>query len=114
MNEEPLRPRLAVRLGALLVANSGQLDAAEIRRHVHRAGVAKGSVRRGDGSSLGSRAGRVARRAILELEAAGVAERGERGGLRCADLADLAAWVADETEEWAERLTGPPNSATRH
>lgn len=96
--DRPFYAYLRCRIAALLIAHDGRLELKHLRTFLRQHGVDRGSVRRPDGSSNGSKAGQALANCMRVLYDEGLCVR-EGDAVVVPNLADLAAWLADEVDD---------------
>lgn len=93
--------RLAVRICGLLIADDGTIPGARAREIARKVGFEGALPKRGNGVSRGSKAGVAVYRVLRALEELDLARRAGEA-IEAVNLADIAAWVADELDQEEE------------
>jgi hypothetical protein len=89
---------MGARYAALIVAYGGRVTREQLRQFTRECGVTGRTVRSRDGKSNGSKVGMVVRRRMNQLvDEELVVHVGD--DYEAVDIAELAAWVADELDD---------------
>lgn len=90
--------RLAIRICGRLIADDGTIRGADAREIARKVGFEGTLPKRGNGASRGSKAGVAVYRVMRALEELDLARRAGED-VEAVNLADIAAWVADELDQ---------------